>query len=462
MNINRKKKTIILLSIIGYIGGLYFLNLVILYQDVSNIKLINNDSIQLNPKISATEDWYRIWGTPLDDDTLARMAIDNITGDLYIVGYTEYDTSGDVDMRLIKYNSSGNLIWNETYNSGDKELGSGVAVDQNYVYMSGTKLTGIDTDFALLQYNTSGDFEWIQTYDNDTSDMGVACDIDSLGNIYFAGASPITASANTALMKYNSTGNLEWIKYWDGGAGYNMVAGVKVDHVDNIYVAGSRNTGGWDDDAFIIKYDSAGNRLWNRTWGGNDGESVNALDIDSQNNIYLTGHTDSYGDQDDIYVLKYTSGGSMSWYKTWKGFCYRGFCGGTGNDICVGPSDIIYVACDVYYPPDGLVYATYDTSGNRLSEGGWQGAGSYGLHTFSVVVDKDDNVYLGGLLENGPVGQVDMIIVKNPKFTYPGSDDDDDDSDDEVSIPYGNSFLILTGISVVALAFIMKRKLNKI
>lgn len=70
-------------------------------------------------------------------------------------------------------------------------------------------------------------------------------------------------------------------------------------------------------DAFVAKYDAAGNRLWGRQFGTSNLDEVWGVATDAQDNVYVAGRTtgDLAGHQggDDGYIRKYTASGGVAW-----------------------------------------------------------------------------------------------------------------------------------------------------
>ena len=54
------------------------------------------------------------------------------------------------------------------------------------------------------------------------------------------------------------------------------------------------------------------------SWGGSESDVINSIVIDSNNNIYVAGYqgSNSQGD-DDFYVAKLDSNGNKLWEKSW-------------------------------------------------------------------------------------------------------------------------------------------------
>jgi len=149
---------------------------------------------------------------------------------------------------------------------------------------------------------------------------------------------------------------------WDwtaGGSGDDIVYDIDIDNQGNIYLAGyfksltidfggGIRTNAGDNDIFIVKLDSNGNYLWDRTIGGSMSDMGYGISIDSQNNIYIAGRFESsdinFGGGNrtssglyDIFIVKFNSNGDYIWDKK---------IGGTNHDvgyelICYG--DYIYL-----------------------------------------------------------------------------------------------------------------------
>ena len=92
------------------------------------------------------------------------------------------------------------------------------------------------------------------------------------------------------LSKFDPSGNFKWAKTW-GGSGNEFNGGVAVDKSGSAYVTGSfpgtvdfDPGSGVDEhgsingsyDVFLSKFDSAGNFLWAKTWGGIDDDDAGA------------------------------------------------------------------------------------------------------------------------------------------------------------------------------------------
>ncbi len=140
-------------------------------------------------------------------------------------------------------------------------------------------------------------------------------------------------------------------KTW-GGAYDAAGAGVAIDRLGNIYVAGSTDsfntpqkvgTHGYPlDSVLLIKYDPSGNLIWERVWnGGYWADGGLGIATDSSGYVYVTGVTDSFGpltctsgspncQSSHVFLLKFDSAGDLVWQRVW-GDSSKGNVGGASG-----------------------------------------------------------------------------------------------------------------------------------
>ncbi len=209
---------------------------------------------------------------------------------------------------------------------------------------------------------------------------------------------------------------------------------VAVDHLGNVYVTGMFNqtvdfdpglgtqvrTSNGDYDIFLAKYDSGGNFIWVRTWGGFDGEFGDSIAIDETGDLYLVGRF--YGTVDfdpgpgedkhiatgkDAFLCMFHPNGDFKGAFTW---------GDTGDDYAYGISldeyNNIYVTgvfegmCD-FDPGAGIDYHAAndgDVYVVKFDSNGWfQWARTWGANDwdFAEYVYSAPN---GNILVTGAFG----------------------------------------------------------
>ncbi len=83
-------------------------------------------------------------------------------------------------------------------------------------------------------------------------------------------------------------------------------------------VTKSKGAGG--DDAYLLKIDSLGNLLWEKTYGGAKDDAGWYVRQTLDGGIIVAGFTQSYGmGQNDVYLFKTDNAGNLQWQKTFGG-----------------------------------------------------------------------------------------------------------------------------------------------
>jgi len=206
--------------------------------------------------------------------------------------------------------------------------------------------------YSLLNYAQSPTYVWGRGIaGNDTLTLGYSV-VDAPGNVYLAGAfagvvdfDPGPAASNLTsagkvdafVCKLNTSGNLVWTIQL-GGAGTDRAEYVTVDALGNIYVTGSfSGTVDFDPgpgtaslsaqagtDAFVAKYDAAGNYVWSASFAESNNSTGKAVGVDVNGNVYVTGNFSgiisfstgaSYTSLggNDVFICKLNSTGGLEW-----------------------------------------------------------------------------------------------------------------------------------------------------
>ncbi len=397
---NIKQVTILILL---FLTSVYIINFNLLLSKPNKVirNEGENEDIHNLLKKSLIEDWNLSLDAGADEHG-ESITIDESTGDVYVIGYN--GTVGvDYDVILVKYNSNGDQQWNVTWDDGRNEYGYDVALDsQGYVYVAGSNGTTYPTfDVLLLKFNSSGDQEWIRTWDSGDYDAGWALKIDNANNIYIAGQT--TSVGDLLLLKYDSFGVYQWNSTFggvNGQHGYDLA----LDSSNNIYVAGLNTT--TNQDLLLVKFNSSGFHVWNRTWGGTAHDYGWGVALDSGNSVYITGWTKSFGASlRDMVVVKYDTAGNWQWNRTW----------GTslddeGRSIGIDSAGNIYMGGFTNLKNVSIV--KFSASGEFLWDKQWGKTPTYQYWGEDLVIDSLDKIYITGYNRTGGGGDYDIFLAK--------------------------------------------------
>ncbi len=410
------------------------------------------------------------------------------------------------------------IQWAKNY--GSTGYGYDVALDDNgnsymvgsfdgaSITFGGTTLTNANAgygDIYVVKVNTSGTVVWAKRAGQNGSDYAYGVAVDKSGNVYVAGSyynNAITFGATTLansgaadafVVKYNSSGTVVWAKK-AGGAYSETASSVAVDTSGNVVVTGyfessSISIGSYtltnsylgSPEVFVAKYNSAGTAQWALASLGADFDFGEDITTDASGNSFVVGtfgsnslsmggntiYNASTIGTEDIFVMKVSSTGVVTWLNSFGGPAYEG-----GAKITSDNSGNVFISGNFGGPTINLSttsLANYNAGTNdifvaKLNTSGvvqWaKQIGSLSYEYFaSLDVDRLGNVYVGGFFR-GPelyigndtlyhsVGGLysDIFITKlnstgNPVWAY-ASGGTNDDQCTGVGVDYlGNCYI---------------------
>ncbi len=241
----------------------------------------------------------------------------------YIITGSINTSESPQGMPLLKVDSLGNKEWYKTF--GGKSCGYSVQQTQDDGYVMTGAVTG---DVGLIKTDPLGNKEWDKTFGGTESEEGKSVQQTQDGGYIITGYTKSYGAGeyDVWLIKTDSLGEKEWDKTF-GTGGYE--GGKCVQQIQD----GGYIITGWIDfdasgpDVWLIKTDSLGNKEWDKTFGGTNGDAGKCVQQTSDDGYVITGETRSYGEPTgDVWLIKTDSLGDKEWDKTFG-------CGGMGTDI---------------------------------------------------------------------------------------------------------------------------------
>lgn len=362
---------------------------------------------------------------------------------------------------LIVYTPEGSIREDKPYcyeRSSNKEITSGFDLRGDTLLFRTAPHTGvlvIDPEVSWSTYYGGSGMEEV----NDLK-------TDEQGNVFITGTTQsITDIATTGgfqhvlsggydafVAGFNNAGQIKWATYF-GDAGNDYAFSLALDVSGNVLVTGATTSiknistagahqeqyGGDDThgigDAFLVKFNKSGLRLWGTYLGGSEGDCGNTVITDADEHIYIGGYTMSSNDiatagshkpglpalptgppPSDAFIGRFNPAGQLLWST---------YYGGAGNDqiadmrmtsagtiIVVGETSSLDLSTpNVWQPAYGggasdLFITRFNTSGSP----DWCtyfGGVEY-EHATSMTIDKDDNIYVAGSVYGD-----DQIVTPN-------------------------------------------------
>jgi hypothetical protein len=102
------------------------------------------------------------------------------------------------------------------------------------------------------------------------------------------------------------------------GSGYDRGEGIVQLEDSSYVVTGSSGSWGESSQAFLLKIDTAGNYLWSQSYGGAESEEGKRVLYNADLGFYIAGFSNSFGSGDfDAYLVKTDLSGNKLWEKTY-------------------------------------------------------------------------------------------------------------------------------------------------
>ena len=334
----------------------------------------------------STLQWSKSYGGNSDDR--GNDFVQTSDGGYAILGYSE-STDGDVsenagalDYWLVKTDASGSLLWQKSF--GFKGRDEGIALiqtkDSGFLLVGVIDVTASEGqgnttakrhaggDYWAVKLSVDGTLEWSQYFGGTFTDT--AYDIVEMGEggYIIVGSSDSTdvditdnkGSYDYWIVRISENGKLIWEKNY-GGDEIDEARGIVSSGDGNYLIVGDTRSSNDDvslnhgaADVWVIKINSSGELLWEKTYGGTDFDAGRAICPSQNGGFVLAGSSRSAdGDltenmgQNDAWVLKIDDSGSLVW---------EGSLGGTKIDLAHSVTELV----------DGTVIAVGESASSDI------------------------------------------------------------------------------------------------
>jgi len=219
-----------------------------------------------------------------------------------------------------------------------------------------------------------------------------------------------------------------WTRSFGGSAGDYGESAIQTSDGGFIFIGRTTSFGNGHFDFWLIKTNSIGDQIWEKTFGGNQGDMGYSVEETFDGGYILLGFTESFGNGDqDIWLIKTDSEGNEEWNNTYGGInSDRGYSVKQtldGGFICVG-----YTISFGNGDNDIWLIKT-DSQGNE--EWNRTFGGSNGDYGYSVSETDDGGFVIVGYTFSFGSGHADVWLIKtdsqgNEEWnrTFGGSGDD--------------------------------------
>lgn len=310
--------------------------------------------------------------------------------------------------------------WSKTYGGAKAEGHNGAQTydkiypvviptsDGGFLLAGDTSSYGAGSNDAyLVKTDANGEMQWQRTYGGPLNESAcVVCPTNDGGYALACITNSYGAGGHDAwLLKTDADGNLQWNKTYGGTNEDGAYIVVQTADEGYFIVGYTKSFGAGNEDAWLIKTDSAGNMLWNKTYGGTSLDGVGGLILTADGGYMLVGYTASFGGFKG-WLIKTDTSGNMLWNKTYSVASMCWF------DLGIQTADGGYAIAGKTFPTaygDAWLVKT-DSDGNMLWNKTYGGTGD---DQGFCVMQMDDGGYLvQGMTASFGAGGVDGWLFR--------------------------------------------------
>lgn len=348
--------------------------------------------------------WTKIYGG-VGDDSGYELAETADKG-FIVIGNTSSFGAGDLDVWLLKIDSLGNKVWEKNYGGSGRERGYSIQPTSDGDYIVGAQTNSFGRggfDIWILKINQEGDTIWTKTYGGTSQEEIYAVrELNDKGFIILGWTtSPEIGERKPWLLKTDSSGNIIWQNTI--GTEQVMCSSLEITSDQNYLIAGTVLSGY----PWLAKVNSSGDLIWEKIIYDNYGmgEAV----IQNLEGDYILAAARFYDpNTSDIVIIRMDSSGSKIWDKT---FDLSKF------DQCnslIQTNDRGYLANCVVSSGDKN---NTDAELLKLSDSGekqWTKviAGKYQESITSIIISKENHYILCGETNSYSNGDYDLYLIK--------------------------------------------------
>jgi hypothetical protein len=248
----------------------------------------------------------------------------------------------------VKLNPGGSNVWLETYPSCGSGIGQQVVVaTDNSIYVAGSYTYQCYENYEyqeaiVIKYAANGSQTWTTTYYLAEAMVQVgAIALDTQTNLYVVLGQCVPDERPYWTLKISSNGSILWIAGPAGGNGNNTAYGMVLSRSANVLLTGQvfhmRNT------AYgTFELGTDGSAVWTNLYpAAYSGVGAGmAIATNSANSVYVTGYSPGTNSANDIVTIKYDNNGNQIWVQRYNG---PGNGNDAGNAIAVDNNGNVYV-----------------------------------------------------------------------------------------------------------------------
>lgn len=346
----------------------------------------------------------------------------------FILGTTRETAKSSTNFYVLRLNENGSIKNEFIFGDKHHDIGEHILVNNDGIFVFGKKWDGgfSNNDMVLIKLDFEGNRKWKNYYGGSHNDLGHKFIITKDGGFAMAGFNrSVDDFGDAYLVKADKDGKMIWQNHFgdryvdhafdviENDKGEFIVVGTK----GGFFNPTSTDFLNHDADIYIIKTNSLGEEIWQKTYGGSSHEWAKEIIKAPRGGYFVCGSTQGVGAGSfDIFLMKIDEDGNELWFKTYGGedFDY-------GESVRLSKDNNLYIlgssaSYSENYKPDHLLVKT-NLEGEQIWMETFGGNGSD--YASSMVCTADSGCAFTGWTDNGDIGKKDIVFYKISKNGLP-------------------------------------------
>jgi hypothetical protein len=259
------------------------------------------------------------------EEDIAKSVIVLDDGYLIVGKSKSFTKNRFFNIYIIKIDKLGQKVWSKHLGTKEDEEGNAVVeTDDGFVIVGSSDKLGNDRKSVyLVKIRKDGEFIWERAFFSNKFDYYSGNDIVKRDNGFIIASTErhpklFNEQIDAYITSTDTNGQVVGTRRF-GGEDEDMANAIIATEGGYVFAGATESFGHGDFDAYVLKMDERGKRLWSRAFGGSDDDSANDI-IEVSDGYVLVGTTESFGHRySDVYVVKMNKNGNRIWHKTYGG-----------------------------------------------------------------------------------------------------------------------------------------------